>query len=572
MIDKQLIYKKENTIPADAKRIEPIRARFIEFLLSLGIDDTEKEGWKLVFTEAVNNAIEHGSQNDPQKKITICWWSTRTSVYIETQDQGKGPDRSRTEAPALPEDPLSESGRGLFIMDNFADKLTHWYSKEGYILRICKSYQHLNDVMPQNDEMDAILEELSDCYESLSLYDRMAETLVEDERVDRFIESSLEIFMDSRDYDAISIELRHPHQSKEHTFISELSSHAAFGKLQDRYWDNLEQQETLTWQPGNNVGLFSELNDLCVGGCVAIYVNEQVVGLISAAYRDPGKSIRTTNLRNLRALSDIIGIALSRAILQREQDEKKRLATEIAIATKLQHQLLPTSRELPVIHGYELFTQSLSALEIAGDFVEVRPNSSGDYIGCVIDVMGKGASAAILAGIFRSQFIAFSEQGGELKTFIEGANKVLNAQLGEATMFITAFVFRLNPLTHEFSYVAAGHPPALLFNQKGEPRLLTSREPPIGLFSEMQYSSESFEMEPGARIIIVTDGLYEWSTLDNDIFGWDQLVQWCQAHRMDSPDRFWQQLHDLIEVSRSQQGILQEDDETILILTRTEDA
>ena len=160
---QQLIYKKENTIPADAKQVGPIRARFIEFLLSLGIDDTEKEGWKLVFTEAVNNAIEHGSKNDPEKTVTICWWSTKTSVYIETQDQGKGPNVSKTEAPALPEDPLSESGRGLFIIDNFADKLTHWYSKEGYILRICKNYKHLNDVMPQNAEMDAILEELSDC-------------------------------------------------------------------------------------------------------------------------------------------------------------------------------------------------------------------------------------------------------------------------------------------------------------------------------------------------------------------------------------------------------------------------
>ena len=101
--------------------------------------------------------------------------------------------------------------------------------------------------------------------------------------------------MDSRDYDAISIELIHPNQSKEHIFISKLPIHAAFGKLQDKYWDNLEQQETLTWQPGNNVGLFPELNDLCVGGCVAIYVNEQVVGLIAAAYQNPEKSVRTTN-------------------------------------------------------------------------------------------------------------------------------------------------------------------------------------------------------------------------------------------------------------------------------------
>ncbi|MGK0176258.1 MAG: serine phosphatase RsbU (regulator of sigma subunit)/anti-sigma regulatory factor (Ser/Thr protein kinase) [Lentimonas sp.] len=571
MNNEPFIYTTEHAIHADAKQIAPVCASFIEFLISLGIHDTEKEGWKLTFTEAVNNAIKHGSNSDPEKIVTIRWWSTQTSVWVETEDQGKGPDHSKTEAPSLPEDPLSESGRGLFIINNFAENLTHWYSKKGYIIRIGKSYQHLNNVMPQNAEMDAILEELSDCYESLSLYDRMVETLVEDERVDHFIESSLEIFMDSRDYDAISIELRHPDQSTEYAWVSKLSTHAAFGTLQNKYWNNLEQQEALTWQPGNNAELFSKLDDLCVGGCVAIYVNEQVFGLISAAYKDPEKNMRTTNLRNLRALSDIIGTALSRAISEREQDEKKRITTEMTIATKLQHQLLPTNREPLTIDGYGLFTQSLSALEVAGDFVEVCLDSSGDYLGCVIDVMGKGVSAAILAGIFRSQFIAFSEQGGELKTFIERTNRSLRTQLGDTTMFITAFVFKLNASTHEFSYVAAGHPPALLFTADGETKLLTSKEPPIGLFEEIQYNEESLKLKPSDRIVIVTDGLYEWSTFENDIFGWDELVKWCEAHRMDSPDHFWQQLHSLIEDSRSQQGILEEDDETILILTRTTD-
>lgn len=569
IIDKRVIHLKQNTLHADMKCIEPIRSRFIEFLLSLGIDDTEKEGWKLVFTEAVNNAIEHGSDNNPEKIIKIRWWSTQSSVYVETQDQGSGPDRSKAEKPTLPEDPLAESGRGLFIMHSFADELTHWYSKEGYILRIHKSYEHLNDVMPQNPEMDAILEELSDCYESLSLYDRMAETLVEDERVDRFIQSSMEMFMDSRDYDAISIELRYPDQFKEYNWISKLPTHAAFGNLQNNYWDSIEQEEALTWQSDDNAVLFSKLDDLCVGGCVAIYVNEQVVGLIAAAYTDPKKTMRTTNLRNLRALSDIIGTALSRAILQREQDEKKRLATEINIATKLQNQLLPVNPKPPTVDGYDLFTQSLSALEIAGDFVEARIDNEGNYLCCVIDVMGKGATAAILAGIFRSQFIAFSDQGGTLKTFIERTNKVLNIQLGGATMFITAFVLRLNPSTHEFSYVVAGHPPGLLLQSDGETQELTSREPPIGLFDDIEYAEKSLHLNSGDRLVIVTDGLYEWSTLQDDIFGWNNLVNWVEAHRNDSPYDLWGQLNALIVDSRSQQGILQEDDETILILTRT---
>ena len=141
-------------------------------------------------------------------------------------------------------------------------------------------------------------------------------------------------------------------------------------------------------------------------------MNDELVGVISAAYESDDVTIRSNDLRNLRALADIIGIALSREGMQRERDEKKRLATEISIATKLQHQLLPIDKAPPTLPGYDLFIKSLSALEIAGDFVEVRQSSDGEFLGCVIDVMGKGVSAAILAGIFRSQFLAFSERGG----------------------------------------------------------------------------------------------------------------------------------------------------------------
>ena len=74
-------------------------------------------------------------------------------------------------------------------------------------------------------------------------------------------------------------------------------------------------------------------------------------------------------------------------------------------------------------------------------------------------------------------------------------------------MFITAFVFRLNPSTHEFSYVVAGHPPALLLQSNGETQTLTSEEPPIGLFEDIEYVEKSLHLNSGDRVVIVTDGL-----------------------------------------------------------------
>jgi len=423
-------------------------------------------------------------------------------------------------------------------------------------------------VLPQNAEMDAILDELSDCYESLSLYDLLAENLVENDSVEHFVASSLKSFMDARDYAAIHLEMRPPKWSEVFGRMLDLASHGRFGAIQWPAWEQLKKQESLAWQATNAAQIFELGRTFCVGAAVTLKVNDEPAGLLAVAYEDPARLIRSNDIRNLRALAEIIGIALSRAVMQQQQDERKRLATELDIATQLQRQLLPIATGSTPIPGYHLFIDSISAMSIAGDFVEVRMNSAGEYLGCVIDVMGKGIPAAILAGIFRSQFIAFSERGGKLSNFLEWTNKALEQQLGEATMFITAFVFKLNHSSHDVAYAAAGHPPALLFRRGGTQRQLVSQGPPIGLFRDAAYAEGEFVMAARDRLLIVTDGLYEWSTGPQSIFGWEAMVDWFEQHQAASPEQTWAEYQQLICATRERLNLKQADDESILILSR----
>ncbi len=567
MSKESQIYISQYEIAADTKEIAPVRMRFIEFLLSLGLDDGSKEAWKLTFTEAVNNAIEHGSNKNPNLRVSIRWWVDGSSVWLETQDSGSGPSAELIENPQLPEDPLAEGGRGLFIIYDFADTIEHWVGTDGYIGRIGKNYSRLNSVLPQNAEMDAILDELSDCYESLSLFDRMAENLIGNESIEAFTQSGLDLFMDARDYDAIHLEMRDQDKEPEYRRMASIDEHSAFGSASEQQWSLLEENESFSWNHQDSANNFPENRKYGQGCAVPLIVNNQIIGLIAVANEEDERSILSKDIRNLRALADVIAVSLSRDLMERVRDERKRLTMEVGIATKLQQKLLPLKALPPKIPGYDLFYKSLSALEVAGDFVEVRQTSSGDYLGCIIDVMGKGISAAILAGIFRSQLIAYTSRGGGLATFMECTNQALEEQLGSATMFITAFVFHLNVESGELSYAAAGHPPALLFKDGRELDLLESTAPPLGLFPETQYSLNKVRLEEGDRLIVVTDGLYEWSNGD-DIFGWESMVEWFKTHHTLSAEECWEGLQSKIISTRSQNKIAQEDDETILILTK----
>ncbi|CAA6678242.1 MULTISPECIES: SpoIIE family protein phosphatase [unclassified Lentimonas] len=567
MTEESALYITEFKLPADLKQIPGVRERFIDFLLSLGLDDREKEGWKLTFTELVNNATEHGCHDNSDLSIYVRWWSVNNTVCLLTQDEGNGPPEALTRSPSLPDDPLSEGGRGLFIIHNFADKFEHWRCESGYIAQVTKSYKRLNSVLPMNPEMDAILDELSDCYESLSLFDNMATNFLKDEHSDRFVQSELDIFMDARGYTVIHLELYHPNQNSIYRSLGLIKSYGVLGKIEPAAAEILNQNDSFNWSPRGQNCPFDQGEDYPVGCCVPLYVGDKIVGLIALGCDQKDNVIVSNDIRNLRALADIVGVSISRELLDAEKDERKRLSTEMSIATTLQQKLLPVAKEYPEIPGYDLFFSSLSALEVAGDFVEVRKNSSGEYLGCVIDVMGKGISAAILAGIFRSQFIAYAYRGGNLATFIEGVNQALESQLEGETRFITGFVFILNSESHDITYAAAGHPPALCLRADGSLDELVSTGPPMGLFSDIKYAQKQIQLDPGERMIIVTDGLYEW-TQDDDIFGWEAMVDWFTSNNHLDADSLWTELQAKMISARHSQSIEREDDETLLILTR----
>jgi serine phosphatase RsbU (regulator of sigma subunit)/anti-sigma regulatory factor (Ser/Thr protein kinase) len=567
MPEETALYITEFKLLADVKQVDPVRSRFIEFLLSLGLDDREKEGWKLAFTELIINAICYGCHNNQELEICVRWWSANDSIWLLLQDPGQGPPEEYTINPSLPEDPLAEGGRGLYIINEFADTFDHWRCSRGYIAQMSKSYKRLNDVLPPNEEMDAILEELSDSYESQSLYQIMAAHLAKDERVDLSVQSVLNDFMDGRDFTSIHLEIYACCENPVYTRLSEIDSYGCLGQINDKAKKILKENDSINWSPSQSCAPFTELDDYPTGCAVPLYADNQIIGVIAVGCVCEDHKISSKDIHNLRGLSDIIGVLIDRALRDSVKGEQKRLETELSIATDLQQKLVPIDKLAPEIPGYDLFFNSLSALEVAGDFVEVRQSSSGEYVGCVIDVMGKGVSAAILAGIFRSQFIAYAYRGGNLATFLESVNQVLESQLEGATMFITAFVFKLNLESHEFTYAAAGHPPALFFATGGSLKKLISTGPPVGLFPGIEFSQKLIKLSSGDRIVIVTDGLYEW-TQGKDIFGWDKMVEWFISNRHLAADALWAGLQDIMLRARKQQDIEQEDDETLLILTR----
>jgi serine/threonine-protein kinase RsbW len=74
-------------------------------------------------TEAVNNAIQHGNKNNPDKKIEILFRSKSDQLCFIVKDEGNGFDFTNLPDPTDPEHIEKPNGRGVFLMRKLADKV-----------------------------------------------------------------------------------------------------------------------------------------------------------------------------------------------------------------------------------------------------------------------------------------------------------------------------------------------------------------------------------------------------------------------------------------------------------------
>jgi serine/threonine-protein kinase RsbW len=73
--------------------------------------------------EAAVNAVLHGNAYNPEKKITASFENNGSSLIIRICDQGHGLDPATLPDPLAPENLLSGSGRGIFLIRSFMDEV-----------------------------------------------------------------------------------------------------------------------------------------------------------------------------------------------------------------------------------------------------------------------------------------------------------------------------------------------------------------------------------------------------------------------------------------------------------------
>ncbi len=94
----------------------------------LGFDEEALHWTAMAVRESVVNAITHGNDNDPGKLVfidySVALERAPSAFIVSVRDQGRGFDPDTVKNPLTPENVLSTSGRGVFLIRQFMDHVS----------------------------------------------------------------------------------------------------------------------------------------------------------------------------------------------------------------------------------------------------------------------------------------------------------------------------------------------------------------------------------------------------------------------------------------------------------------
>ena len=124
MEKEKLALRFYEAVPSTLAAIEDVVERLLTLARDVKCDHRHLERVELALREALANAIIHGNQQDPRKRVMVrCFCQLDRGMLLVVEDEGAGFDPSKVPNPTQAECLLETHGRGLFLMRRLMDRV-----------------------------------------------------------------------------------------------------------------------------------------------------------------------------------------------------------------------------------------------------------------------------------------------------------------------------------------------------------------------------------------------------------------------------------------------------------------
>lgn len=262
------------------------------------------------------------------------------------------------------------------------------------------------------------------------------------------------------------------------------------------------------------------------GLCAPLAYRGQTIGVIRV-YTSHPREFSESETSLLRSIGSQAASAIIHSRLREQRAATDRVERQLRIAGDVQRRMLPSKP--PTLKGVELGYVYDPSLQLSGDFFDFIDLPTGDLGIGIADVVGKGVAAALVMASIRSTLRAFAPTSDDITRIVAQVNRQLCRDTLPAE-FATLFYGVLSTEPLALTFCSAGHPPPVLL--RGDDfRDLQTGGMAIGIRPGETYQAQTIQLQPGDTIAMVTDGVTEAMSFDDDEFGRERFLRSVWKYR-----------------------------------------
>ncbi|WP_231384469.1 SpoIIE family protein phosphatase [Leptospira alstonii] len=193
---------------------------------------------------------------------------------------------------------------------------------------------------------------------------------------------------------------------------------------------------------------------------------------------------------------------------------------EMELVRVAQNRIFPA--KVPRLSGLTIETRYLPYSAVGGDFYSYHILGE-ERIGILIaDVAGHGLPAALDATMVHSAFVGAERHAAAPDKLLDSMNRYL-VPLVEYR-FVSADYVVLDMAKKQIISATAGHPAPLIL-RGNQVQSLDSMGYLLGFRAEIEFPTHTSVLQPGDRLILYTDGIYEWAKGQANEMGYDVFLK-----------------------------------------------
>lgn len=256
--------------------------------------------------------------------------------------------------------------------------------------------------------------------------------------------------------------------------------------------------------------------------CAPIFVGDTIDAYAYVDSQNSTSRPQKDALPFCSAIADLCGLALSNLRRHELEIRQRQLMVDLQAAHDVQRRLMPPESGHIGVARYRMHAQS--GRHIAGDLFGIVPLDTHRTAVFLGDVSGKGMAAAILMATVQSHLAAALRHGNDAVQCMNTVNKFI-VQHSSEREFVTLFLSVIDTAAGAVTCIDAGHGYAAMISpDTSAARLTVAGGLPIGIDPECAYQATTIPMQPGARLILFSDGIPEQQSVEGEEFGFARVL------------------------------------------------